>query len=226
LDLGKAQDFTALAVLERVRKADPARPDQAVSHYGVRALKRWTLGTSYTVIVAELAGMVSKPPLRGSMLAIDQTGVGMAVVDMVKAAGLSVVLHPILITAGHEISHEGGSWHVPKKELVSVLQVLLQQRRLKIAQLPERELLLKELQAFRVKVTVNANETFESWRERDHDDLVLAVALAAWLAERLGHAGGFVGFSRPMESAEDRAAARRADPSGHRPGYYGQRGWR
>jgi hypothetical protein len=27
---------------------------------------------------------------------------------------------------------------------------------------------------------------FESWRERDHDDLVLAVALAAWLAEQAG----------------------------------------
>ena len=30
----------------------------------------------------------------------------------------------------------------------------------------------------------SGNETFESWRERDHDDLVLAVALAAWLGER------------------------------------------
>jgi hypothetical protein len=29
-----------------------------------------------------------------------------------------------------------------------------------------------------------ALETLESWRERDHDDLVMAVALAAWVAER------------------------------------------
>jgi len=35
-----------------------------------------------------------------------------------------------------------------------------------------------------VKVTTAGNETFEAWRERDHDDLVLAVGIAAWVAER------------------------------------------
>jgi hypothetical protein len=38
--------------------------------------------------------------------------------------------------------------------------------------------------AFQVKVTASAHETFGSWRENAHDDLVLAVALAAWLGER------------------------------------------
>ena len=33
-----------------------------------------------------------------------------------------------------------------------------------------------ELQQFRVKITAAANETFEAWWERDHDDLVLALA--------------------------------------------------
>jgi hypothetical protein len=28
------------------------------------------------------------------------------------------------------------------------------------------------------------NETLASWRERDHDDLVLAVAMAAWVSQR------------------------------------------
>jgi hypothetical protein len=44
---------------------------------------------------------------------------------------------------------------------------------------------VQELLAFRVKVTASANETFEAWRERDHDDLVLAVATAAWVGERV-----------------------------------------
>ena len=35
--------------------------------------------------------------------------------------------------------------------------------------------------ACRVKVTLAGNETFEAWRERDHDDLVLAVALALYV---------------------------------------------
>jgi hypothetical protein len=76
-------------------------------------------------------------------------------------------------------------YRVPKKLLVAVTQVLLQNRRLEVA--PTLELadtLAKELGLFRVKVTTAGNETFESWRERDHDDLVLAVALAAWAGER------------------------------------------
>jgi hypothetical protein len=48
---------------------------------------------------------------------------------------------------------------------------------------PETKILVRELGTFSVKITSAANETFESWRERDHDDLVLAVALAAWGAE-------------------------------------------
>ena len=32
-----------------------------------------------------------------------------------------------------------------------------------------------------------ANETFQAWRAGDHDDLVLAVALACWWAERRGN---------------------------------------
>ncbi len=37
-----------------------------------------------------------------------------------------------------------------------------------------------------VKVTLAGNEQFESWRERDHDDLVLAVALALYEGSRPG----------------------------------------
>ena len=95
-------------------------------------------------------------------------------------------MRPALITAGHAVTAgDDGSWHVAKKELVSRLQVLLQTRRLQIARaLPDADLLVKELQNFRVKVTVAANEVFEAWREGQHDDLVLAVAIAVWLAER------------------------------------------
>ncbi len=42
--------------------------------------------------------------------------------------------------------------------------------------LPLASVLAEELAAFRVKVTLAGNEQFEAWREKDHDDLVLAVA--------------------------------------------------
>jgi hypothetical protein len=34
-----------------------------------------------------------------------------------------------------------------------------------------------------IRITPEGNETMESWRESEHDDLVLALALACWTAE-------------------------------------------
>ena len=45
--------------------------------------------------------------------------------------------------------------------------------------LREVAILIRELETFRVKITEAANETFGAWREGQHDDLLLAVALAA-----------------------------------------------
>jgi hypothetical protein len=44
--------------------------------------------------------------------------------------------------------------------------------------------LAKELTNFKVKVTASGKETFEAWREKDHDDLVLATAMAVWFGSR------------------------------------------
>jgi hypothetical protein len=91
---------------------------------------------------------------------------------------------PITITSGHQVSVENGL-HVPKKELVGVLQVLLQTRRLHIArELPDAATLVRELENFRVKITAARNEVFEAWREGAHDDLVLATGMAAWCGEK------------------------------------------
>jgi hypothetical protein len=179
LDLGQATDFTALAVLER-----PKPPPNPI--YNLRHLQRFTLGTPYTTIVPAVSQLVQSRPLAGNVsLVVDQTGVGRAVVDMLRqSAGCHVV--PITITAGQTINTpEDGSMNVPKKELVTCLQLLFQDRRLQIAKsLPDAKLLVRELSNFRVKITAAANETFGAWREGQHDDLVLAVALAGWFAER------------------------------------------
>ena len=60
------------------------------------------------------------------------------------------------------------------------LSCLLLAALLRLAAQPERRQLARELETFQVKLTQAGNETFESWRERDHDDLVLAVALGCW----------------------------------------------
>jgi hypothetical protein len=56
--------------------------------------------------------------------------------------------------------------------------------------------LAKELENFRVKVTAAGAEAYEAWKGGQHDDLVLAVGLAGWAAER-GSPGGWVLPDRP-----------------------------
>lgn len=100
---------------------------------------------------------------------------------------LNAVLRPVTITAGSGATAVGAGFRVAKKQLVSILQVVLQSDpgRLRIdPSMKFAKTLVDELSNFKVKITEAANESFEAWRERDHDDLVLALAIAIWVSER------------------------------------------
>ena len=43
---------------------------------------------------------------------------------------------------------------------------------------------MAELLTFSTKMSAAGNEKYEALRERDHDDMVLAVAMALWRAEK------------------------------------------
>jgi hypothetical protein len=181
LDLGQAADFTALIGIERVTEAKPHT-------YHMRIAQRYPLRTPYTTIVERMAAFVQEPPLAGQCtLVVDATGVGQPVVDMFRAAKLACPFSPVTITGGNAVTRDGNQFNVPKRDLATATKVLLDDKRLRISEaLPDCRLLVTELENFRVKITTKANDTYESWREGLHDDLVLATALACWLAERGG----------------------------------------
>jgi hypothetical protein len=84
------------------------------------------------------------------------------------------------------VTRTEGGVRVPKRDLVSAPLVLMQNGQLKIAEgLSLRETLVKELRNFRVKINIStSHDSYEAWREGDHDDLVLSVALTCWAGER------------------------------------------
>lgn len=148
----------------------------------LRHLERFPLGTPYPKIVERVSGVLATPPLldRPTALLVDSTGVGGGVVDMFVHAGLYPI--PVTIHGGDKVLLQNPGYRVPKRDLVAAVQVLLQNERLKIARaLPEAETLRRELQNFRVKIDPKtAHDSYSHWREAEHDDLVLATALAAW----------------------------------------------
>ena len=94
----------------------------------------------------------------------------------------------MLITGGDvEGRGEDGSYQVPKRNLVSELQILLQSGRLKIAGALElAEVLKSEQTNFKVKINLKtSHSSYEAWRENEHDDLVLATALGSWGASKI-----------------------------------------
>jgi hypothetical protein len=184
LDLGQTTDFSAACIVRRIAAPhDPTRPEPSIRHYEVAALRRWPLHTPYTTVVADLAKALQAPAYRDANLVVDQTGVGRPVVEMIRRAGLGCRVVPITITAGTKVTQDGGEYHVPKLVLGTNLLMLLEQRRIFVANtLPEGPVLARELQGFSVKVTPAANETLGA-RGGQHDDLVMSVMLACWWGE-------------------------------------------
>lgn len=189
LDLGQSQDFSALVVIEShrpVRGIDiPLSAPTPQATYAVRHLQRWPLGTAYPVIVQDVAALMGRVPQadgRGELV-VDHTGCGRPVVDMIRRAQL----HPIAVSlhGGDRVTREGQDYRTPKRDLVGCVAVLLQQQRLRFAQdLPLTPILTKELLNFKVRIDpATAHDSYSAWREADHDDLVLALALACWWGE-------------------------------------------
>lgn len=213
VDLGQAHDYTAVSILERrpvveEPKGDPlqrwiagekderARPEWK---YQVRHLERFPLTTPYPQQVqrikalADATGKFRDPVTRKPApvkIVVDQTGVGRPVVDMLKAAGLRG-LTAVTIHGGDQTIRDGNQYRVPKRELVSVLQVLLQTRRLEVAAaLSLAQTLQREMLAFKVEISKSGHDTYgNDWRENPHDDLVLSVALAVWSGQRIPRVG-------------------------------------
>jgi hypothetical protein len=192
LDLGQSADYTALSVIENVLTPDVAKPAKKHRTLHLRHLERYPLRTLYPDIADGVTKLMQDPKLSPNvfyggtirptspMLIVDQTGVGPAVTDLLKKKGLT--FKAVTITGGYKVNYEGGSWHVPKRDLVGALEVYFHTGTLKVAEdLKLWPALREELLNFKRKINLKtAHDSYEHWRESDHDDLVLATALACW----------------------------------------------
>ena len=155
--------------------------------FAVRHLERWR-GIPYPEVVSRVRKLAERLRTGGAWpaLVVDATGVGAAVVDVIRGGRLPVQLIPVSIHGGEKVTKDGDTHRVPKRDLVGIVAALLESDRLRIA--PALELarvLVAELRNFRVKIDpATAHDSYAAWRDGDHDDLVLSVALAAWWAEK------------------------------------------
>jgi hypothetical protein len=231
VDLGQVNDYTAIAVAER----SPGL-SRDVGSYDVIHLQRLPLGTPYTALPDHLGGLEQFVRRRWTTLAaerhraalplarapvelvVDQTGVGRPVVDLLRQAGFAPIA--ITITGGDQViqvAHR--EYRVPKRNLAAAVQVLLQTRRLRWAtSLPEAVTLKAELNNFKAKISLSGHDSYGAsadWREGNHDDLVLSVALGCWYGEYDASeaARNTTMVTSYLEHAEDDGDARRYWPA-------------
>jgi hypothetical protein len=87
------------------------------------------LGTHYPKVVERVAAIMQSDIFKGHTvkLVVDMSGVGRPVVDMLREASLRP--YAITITGGDTATLEKDGARVPKRELVTTLQAMLQQER-------------------------------------------------------------------------------------------------
>jgi hypothetical protein len=189
LDLGKSRDYSAVAMVERVEIAEGERDPvtfepRMARRYRVRHLERVPLGTLYPDVVERVRDVVQKVSACGPcLLVMDATGVGAPVLDMLRRARLGCAVVPVILTGGEKQQHGDGVWRVPKQHLITGLQVMLEKRELGA---PEKsmgtKLLQREMRDMEARVGRGGGVSYGARREGEHDDLVMAAALACWRA--------------------------------------------
>jgi hypothetical protein len=177
LDLGQKRDHAAIAVVEKEPGDDLVR---------VRHLERMALGTSYPGVVARVQALLNDDKITGQCaLAVDGTGVGAPVVDLLRKARLGCELVAVTISSGERESFIGGGWSVPKRDLISGVQVLLEQGEIKIArELHDARALVRELMDVKMTMSGAGHVRLGADGSGEHDDLVIALALACWMSRR------------------------------------------
>jgi len=195
-DLGKVRDYTALCAIERWQEYcnwPYEHHENGECQYRLVYLERFPLNTDYDdqieytkLIYDDAIDRYEDKNIKPELI-IDATGPGLPMYDHFKKVIRGV--KGAYFTNGHDVNQEGGVYYIPKKHLATNLQIILQGKRLKFGRnIKETKTLKKELMNFQYKFNEQTgNTTFEHWRERDHDDCVLAVAIALWYSEKARH---------------------------------------
>lgn len=173
-DLAQVGDYSAISAIE-------STPDTTTVH-GLERLRGipYVAAEGKPSIVARVKEILALPQLKDATLLIDRTGVGRPVFDLFVSQGLSPI--GITISGGRTVTTQPGGFVVPKRDLIFSLISLFQSQQLRLPKAsPEAHTLAQELLNFKMKINTNtAHDSYEAWREKDHDDLILSISLGCW----------------------------------------------
>jgi hypothetical protein len=189
LDLGKDQDYSAIAVMA-CRKINDGPFNHMTFHQPTRpilelvSLTRIPLGTEYLEVMSILRRVITRllssnawgarPP--AVYLVVDSAGPGQVAIELIRAQQLRITIVPTLLSGGTETNLlRSGKYSIPRREILSNARLLLEAQTLRVAAGLQHFISLR-------KELVDARPGGE---QSNHDDLAIAAALAAWHATRV-----------------------------------------
>lgn len=187
VDLGQQNDYTVISILQLLYNGSNVHNVGFL--YRLVYLYRFPLKTSYPEMVNRMLTFIDHVyPANDYMMVVDYTGVGRPVVDMMRQKELKVIA--LNITGSTKSKWKfGNEVSVPKKDIVSSLQVVFQERRIKIARDIDSFLktnvineYVKEFLSFKPTINKNAHAQFNA-SSGYHDDIVMSIGLATWYGE-------------------------------------------
>lgn len=182
MDVGREHDPAALAVLH----SRDFRPESHRPIWKALDVGNVALGTEYTQLAHTAADMAADFHHSGfpTVLAVDATGIGGAVVELARRRRPEVHLAAVTISGGHVLSRtDEHDYTVGKHRLTEVLQVALEQGGLRLPDTDGTHELHKQLANFSRIATTQGYQRHVA--ATGHDDLVLALELALWAGDTL-----------------------------------------
>ena len=202
VDPGKKRDPTAIMVMRdnfTILDGSPRAgiPDKMQHGYEIVHIDK-IIDTRFTEVCRIIAKITEHRQIKNNYeLIVDGTGIGEVVIDILRESFLTPV--PIVFTGSGQVREVFSSFgkvfgngftgaqvlkeiHVPKEDLVSAGQNIVQQGRLSIAPgLQFEEDFKRQLLMFRGKVNEKTrNVSYNANTEEDHDDLVVCFLMGAW----------------------------------------------
>lgn len=206
-DVAQKQDKTALQLWRRTPSIVPGNriAEDRVFNYLDLVYQREMEGVPYTEQCKAVQELLNGERMKNNCdLVIDGTGIGQAVVDIMREHGLEPI--PIVFTSGltmnvkyAEATRRFGGFGktldlrtiaelcVPKVDMIHAAKVLLEQNRIRIATgVANAEEFKKQLLHFKGKVNERGNVSYGNDAEAKHDDWVACFIMACWFANYSG----------------------------------------
>jgi hypothetical protein len=152
--------------------------------YAATTAERLPGGSSQAAIadvIADIAAMAREDRAQRCSIVVDVTACGAPFLHLLRSR--SVRAAPVMAADAAGPRADKRMWHVPMREMLSMMLDLMAAKRVEVGDLEHAQTLVAQLEAYRTKTP--PRDALADWRPVAHVDLACAMMLGLWWGERM-----------------------------------------